>query len=191
MRRSATRSITFIVIILLSVAMGFLIDKICDGIDRKSHPIKYSEYVERYSEAYGVPESVIYATILTESKFVSNAVSRVGAVGLMQMMPSTFSWLAEKQGESIDPGMLYDPETNIRYGTYYLAYLYSEFGLWETVYAAYNSGPNQVKKWQADTEYADKNGVLVHIPFKETAAYVKKVSKAAAIYEKLYFENSK
>lgn len=188
MKKAILRSIALILIIGISIAAGFIIDGICDAIDRKTHPRTYSEYVEKYSAIYDVPEAVIYATIRTESDFVSNAVSKVGAIGLMQMMPDTFKWLCEKKGESLEEGMLYDPETNIRYGTFYLSYLYSEFGLWETVYAAYNCGPGRVKEWQQNEEYADENGVLIRIPFKETSNYVKKVSKAVDIYEKLYFE---
>lgn len=186
MKNAFSRSLAIIVIIIISVVAGFVIDDICDSIDKRTHPRTYSEYVSKYSEMYGVPEEVIFATIRTESDFVSNAVSSAGAIGLMQMMPDTFKWLCEKNGESLEEGMLYDPETNIRYGTYYLSYLYSEFGLWETVYAAYNCGPGRVKEWQTCEEYADENGVLTDIPFKETADYVKKVSKAVAIYEKLY-----
>lgn len=186
MKNALSRSIAIIVIIIISIFAGFIIDDICDSIDRKTHPRTFSEYVEKYSDMYGVPEEVIFATIRTESDFVSNAVSAVGAVGLMQIMPETFLWLCEKNGEELDTGMLYDPETNIKYGTYYLAYLYSEFGLWETVYAAYNCGPGRVKEWQTSEAFADENGVLTNIPFRETANYVKKVSKAVTIYKKLY-----
>ncbi|MBQ8208247.1 MAG: lytic transglycosylase domain-containing protein [Clostridia bacterium] len=186
MKNALSRSLAIIVIIVISIIAGFVIDDICDSIDRKTHPRTYSEYVEKYSEMYGVPEEVIYATIRTESDFVSNAVSSAGAIGLMQIMPDTFKWLCEKNGESLEEGMLYDPETNIRYGTYYLSYLYSEFGLWETVYAAYNCGPGRVKEWQTSEEYADENGILIDIPFRETSDYVKKVSKAVTVYEKLY-----
>lgn len=190
MKKAISRSIAIILILCISIASGFIISSLIDKINRKTHPLTYSEYVEKYSEMYGVPAPVIYATIKTESGFTSNAVSSVGAVGLMQLMPDTFLWLCEKQGEELDVGMLYDPETNIRYGTYYLSYLYREFGLWETVYAAYNCGPGRVKEWQKNEEYADENGVLIKIPFSETAGYVKKVSKAVGIYENLYFKEN-
>ncbi|MBR6603953.1 MAG: lytic transglycosylase domain-containing protein [Clostridia bacterium] len=191
MKNAVTRSIAIILILIISIGAGFLIDNICDGIDRKTHPLKYTEYVEKYSEMYSVPREVIYATIRTESEFKSNAVSSAGAVGLMQMMPETFLWLCEKNGEELDAGMLYDPETNIRYGTYYLSYLYSTFGLWETVYAAYNCGPGRVKEWQKNENYADENGILTDIPIKETANYVKKMTDAVETYKKLYFKEIK
>ncbi len=187
MKNALTRSIAIIVILVISIGAGFIIDGICDSIDRKTHPLEYTEYVEKYSAAYSVPKEIIYATIKTESGFKSNAVSSAGAVGLMQMMPDTFLWLCEKNGEELDAGMLYDPETNIRYGTYYLSYLYSQFGLWETVYAAYNCGPGRVKEWQENEKYADENGILISIPIRETANYVKKMTDAVETYKKLYF----
>ena len=190
MKKAIVRSIAIILILCISIASGFIISTVIDTINRKTHPLTYSDYVEKYSELYGVPEPIIYATIKTESGFKSNAVSSAGAIGLMQLMPDTFLWLCEKQGETHDAGMLYDPETNIKYGTYYLSFLYREFGLWETVYAAYNCGPNKVKEWQQNEEYADKNGILIKIPFDETEKYVKKISKSVSIYEKLYFKEN-
>ncbi len=191
MKNAVTRSIAIIVILVISIGAGFIIDSICEGIDRKTHPLKYTEYVEKYSEQYSVPKEIIYAAIKTESCFKSNAVSSAGAVGLMQMMPETFLWLCEKNGEDLEAGMLYDPETNIRYGTYYLSYLYSRFGLWETVYAAYNCGPGRVEEWQKNEKYADENGILTDIPIKETANYVKKMTDAVETYRNLYFKEIK
>ncbi len=188
MKKAVIRTVILLTIVGLSIAIGFGIDAICDKIDRKTHPLKYMEFVEKYSAEYSVPKSVILSVIKCESDFKSNAVSSAGAVGLMQMMPDTFTWLSyDKLGENHDAGMLYDPETNIKYGTYYLSYLFAEFGHWETVYAAYNCGPNKVKEWQTDTEYADANGILKKIPIKETKGYVSKVKKAEALYTKLYF----
>lgn len=188
MKKSVITSIVILVLLGLSILIGFSIDGICNAIDKKTHPLGYAEYVDYYSELYGVPKETVYGIIKTESDFVSNVVSHAGAVGLMQLMPGTFIWLGERQGEELSEGLLYDPETNIKYGTYYLSYLYEQFGMWETVYAAYNCGPTRVKEWQADTEYADANGILINIPIKETSQYVKKVEKAASIYKKIYFD---
>ncbi len=182
------RSAVILLIIGLSLGIGFGIDAICNAIDKKTHPRLYMEYVEKYSEEYSVPKSVILSVIKCESDFKSNAVSSAGAVGLMQMMPDTFTWLSsDKLKENHAVGMLYDPETNIKYGTYYLSYLHGLFGNWETVYAAYNCGPGQVKEWQEDSRYADANGILRDIPIKETKKYVSRVKKAEALYTKLYF----
>lgn len=186
MKNALRRTLVAILIIALSLGIGYAYDRIRDKIDRRLYPRDYQTYVERYSAMYGVPEHIIYGVIKVESNFQSNAVSSAGAVGLMQITPDTFTWLCERQHETLDQGMLYDPETNIRYGVYYLSYLYNEFGLWNSVYAAYNAGPNRVREWAADTRYADENGALVAIPYDETRAYTEKVEEAAQLYLKLY-----
>jgi soluble lytic murein transglycosylase len=112
-------------------------------------------------------------------------VSRVGAAGLMQLMPDTFNWLLSKTGESYTLEDLWDPAVNIRYGTMLLAVLYEEFGQWNTAYAAYNAGLNRVRLWLADPDVS-QDGELVAIPYPETENYVKKVVKAAAEYRRLY-----
>ena len=73
---------------------------------------------------------------------------------------------------------------NIRMGTCYLAYLYNEFEIWDTAFAAYNAGHGIVRQWLADSKYG-KDGHLINIPYSETSAYVKKVSSAMEAYEKI------
>ena len=181
------RNVVIIVILLLSIAIGIGYEFLWIKIEEYTHPMDYSEFVSNYSAEYGVSEYSIYSVIKTESSFKSNAVSPVGAVGLMQIMPDTFKWLAEKLGEVYNEGLLYDPETNIRYGTYYLAYLYAEYGNWDTVFAAYNAGLGRVNSWIANNEYSDEYGNLTYIPIKETREYVVKVNKSIEIYKKLYY----
>lgn len=183
------RSLTVLLIIALSISVGYAYDYICNIVDTRNYPqpVEYSQYIEKYANEYGVPEHIVYATIKIESNFKSDAVSSAGAVGLMQITPDTFEWLKMRLKESYEPGMLYDPETNIKYGTYFLSYLYSEFGLWETVWAAYNAGVARVRDWLENEEYADENGVLKNIPYKETREYTIKTEKASKIYERLYY----
>ena len=103
------------------------------------------------------------------------------------IIPSTFKWLTNDiLFEHLNEGMLFDPETNIRYGTYYLSYLYDRYGDWELALAAYNGGPGNVDKWLEDDAYADGKGGLQKIPFKETRQFVSRVSKAWEKYDKLY-----
>ena len=105
----------------------------------------------------------------------------------MQIMPSTFKWLTnDVLFEHLNEGMLFDPETNIRYGTYYLSYLYDRYGDWELALAAYNGGLGNVDKWLENDAYADGEGGLKKIPFKETKHFVSRVSKAWEKYDKLY-----
>ena len=179
-----------LVVLAISIVFGFLFDFICTRIEYSIYPkpAEYNSFVSEYSEKYGVPENLIYAVIKTESKFDSSAESSVGAVGLMQMMPDTFSWLtSDRLGDRYSVGMLYDPETNIKYGVYYLSWLYDKYADWDTALAAYNAGPGNVDKWLEDPEITDtESGKLVNIPFKETRNYVKKVNKAREKYDSLY-----
>ena len=150
----------------------------------RTHPVKYSEYVDKYSKKYNVPKDVIYAVIKTESGFRYDAVSSTNARGLMQLMEETYEWLCGREG--LDPAehSITDPETNIMLGVSYIAFLYDEFGVWDTVYAAYNAGQGIVRKWLADEQYG-KDGRLVSIPFKETSAFVIKVRNARAVYAEI------
>lgn len=188
-KKAALRSAVIISILVLSVISGFLIQMVLDKIEHKNYPREYSEYVEKYASDYGVPEYVVYSVIKTESDFESGAVSNKGAVGLMQLMPDTFNWLCTLTKENHDTGMMYDPETNIKYGTYYLSYLYLRYGNWDTVYAAYNAGFGNVDKWLGDKLENEGAKKLDNIPFEETENYVKKVNKACEVYSRLYYKS--
>ena len=102
-------------------------------------------------------------------------------------MPTTFEYLCSLEGENYEPGMLYDPETNIRFGTYYLSILYERFGVWETAFAAYNAGPSRVDGWITEGK-ADDMGRLTEIPIEETNTYVERVNRALKMYENLYYQ---
>lgn len=188
-RRSITAKAVAI-IALISVIFGVLFVIVSDFADKKIYPKKYSEYVEKYSAEYGIPESVIYAVIKAESDFDPRAVSRADppALGLMQLLEETYSDVARMLGETANPLNIYDPETNIKYGTYYLSYLYRRFENWENTFASYNAGLGNVYKWLEDPEYSDGEGNLTHIPFSETREYVKRVAKYRTKYEKIYYE---
>ena len=187
-KEALMRSVVIITILVLSVICGLLFQFFYDKYERNAYPKEYEEYVEKYASQYGVPESIVYAVIKTESGYDSGAVSEAGAVGLMQMMPDTFNWLTTLTKENLDKGLLYDPETNIKYGTYYLSYLYLKYGSWDTVYAAYNAGEGNVDDWLGDALEADGAKKLGDVPFKETENYNKKVNKAAEIYDRLYYK---
>ena len=185
--KNPPKGLVIAVIVLISIGLGFFADFVVTCLEKSAYPQGYSEYVTVYAEAYGVPETLVYAVIRTESDFESGAVSSAGAIGLMQLMPSTFQWLTDdKLFEHLEDGMLYDPETNIRYGTYYLSLLYDRYGRWDLALAAYNGGPGNVDEWLEDDRYADGEGGLKKIPFKETRQFVSRVTEAWEMYEKLY-----
>ncbi|MBE6646773.1 MAG: lytic transglycosylase domain-containing protein [Ruminococcaceae bacterium] len=182
-----------IILIVIAIVFGLLFDLVCTLIERSSYPKpeEYSEFVTKYAHEYGVDEALVYAVMKTESGFDSSAVSSKGAVGLMQIMPSTFEWLTNDIfHEHLDKGMLYDPETNIKYGTYYLSRLYDRFGDWDTAIAAYNGGEGNVSEWLSDPKYSDDGKKLnvnkIPSEFRETENYVKKVNKALKKYKELY-----
>lgn len=183
------RAAVIALIAVFAIGMGFLADFVITCFEKRSYPREYTEYVETYAEQYGVPETLIFAIIRTESSFDSGAVSSAGAVGLMQMMPATFAWLTDEiLFDHLESGMLYDPETNIKYGTYLLSRYYDRYGDWELAFAAYNGGPGNVDEWLEDPAYSDGEGGLKKIPFKETRNYVRKVADAWDTYERLYGE---
>ena len=191
MKPSAKRTLIVVMIIIVALLLGIAIDFVWDAIEKAAHPYDYYEYINKYSYEYNIPEPVIYAVIKVESGFDANAESSVGACGLMKIMPKTFEWLTgdEHLGEHLENDMLFDPETNIRYGTYYLNYLYEKFDRnMDTALAAYNGGEGNVAKWLNNPEYSDGNGNLTDIPFKETKNYVSKVNNEIDTYQKLYYD---
>ena len=194
-RSKTNYGLIVIIVLLIAVAFGFVFDLICTGIEMLTYPKpeEYASFVEKYSLEYGVPENLIYAVIKTESGFDSSVVSKKGAVGLMQLMPATFEWLTKDiLRDHLGVGMLYDPETNIKYGTYYLSRLYNKFGDWDTALAAYNCGEGKVAEWLVDSRYSadGKKLIIKNIPseYKETKNYVNKVNTAFEKYKKLYTE---
>ncbi len=187
--KNPRRGVVIVFLAVAAIGLGFLSDFIITCFEKNAYPREYTEYVDLYAEKYGVPETVVYAVIHTESSFDSGAVSSAGAVGLMQMLPETFEWLTDEiLFDHLESGMLYDPETNIKYGTYLLSRYYDRYGDWELVFAAYNGGPGNLDEWLEDPEYSDGEGGLKQIPFRETRQYVKKVADAWDMYERLYGE---
>ncbi len=187
-QKRSGHALPILIILVISLAFGGLFELLCLGAERLSHPRDYRDTVERYAAEYGVPESVIYAMLKVESGFDSTKQGKDGKIGLMQLTPALYVQLAT---ETHDPAMnaaaLYDPDTNVRYGTMYIAGLYQKYGMWSTVYAAWYAGEDTVDAWLKNTEYIDPDfGTLQTIPDKKIAKAVKKAAKAQDIYEKLY-----
>ena len=184
------KTIIILVLIGMAVILGYAYEQVLFAWHRYRHPIEYKEHVMRYSEIYNIPPEIIFSVIKAESSFRSNVVSPAGAIGLMQMMPETFAWLTGKIGDNHEEGMLFDPATNIRYGTFYLNYLYGLFGDWNLVFAAYNGGQGNVRNWMSNPEIV-RNGVLIidAIPFPETRNYVTRVNRNIEMYRRLYFSD--
>jgi len=144
----------------------------------------YLETIRKYAKEYGIDPSFVSAVIKCESSFNPLAVSRVSARGLMQIMPDTGVWLAGKLGiEGYTPELLFEPETSIRMGAYYLAHLSNLFsGSPAMVAAAYHAGDGNVKAWALRHGEDMKTITVDQIPAEDTRSYVRKVLDAYAIY---------
>lgn len=150
------------------------------------YPMKYGNFVEIYASENNLDENFVYAVIECESGYDEKAVSYADARGLMQLTPDTFRWLQSKKGESLSEEMLFDAETNIKYGCYFYGILFKTFKDEPTAIAAYHAGMGNVSKWLKDESYSRDGKTLYDIPFKNTKKYVNKVMKTRNIYSKLY-----
>ena len=143
-RKHKSHSGTIAFIVLVAVVVGAV--AIYNAYNKwvlSEHPIRYSEYVERYAKENDIDKYLVYAVIKTESGYDSGAVSNVGARGLMQIMENTFDWIKFKLNDEVTQyHEMFIPEHNIRYGCYLLGYLYEEFGNIDATMAAYHAGVN-------------------------------------------------
>lgn len=140
-------------------------------------PRPYRGIVERS----GLSPALAYAVMKAESNFEESAVSSAGAVGLMQLLPSTAQFIAERSGIPFLPERLFDGEYNTRLGCAYLAYLLERFEE-ETALAAYNAGEGTVQGWLSDPRCSEDGRTLFQIPYAETRRYLKKISFFRKIY---------
>ncbi len=143
----------------------------------------YRDLAEAFSREQNLDVAWVYGLMRQESRFIEYARSRVGAGGLMQIMPGTARWIGQQMGASRKTvNKVGQPETNIRFGTWYLKKLYG--GLDQSAVlatAAYNAGPGRARKWQSNTTL--EGAIYVEtIPFLETRQYVKKVLANAMFY---------
>ncbi|MCX6098924.1 MAG: lytic transglycosylase domain-containing protein [Candidatus Bipolaricaulota bacterium] len=158
------------------------------AVAKLAYPRAWWANVERWSSTYGVDPYLVLAVIREESNYLPTAVSSSNAGGLMQLLPSTAKWIAESKCKlRYTSELSFDPDANIRMGTWYLSYL---TGLYDKdvvrAVAAYNSGNGNVDRWTAAanvTRRADVPGALGSI---ETREYLVKVLNSWLIYRELY-----
>lgn len=152
------------------------------------YPYPFKEKVEYYADRYNVDSDLIAGVILAESKFNQEATSNYGAKGIMQIMPETALWIAKQiEDDSFSVEKLYIPDTNIKYGTWYLSELQKEFeGNEILMLAAYNAGRGNVHDWMKKYHWNMDFKDYEKIPFPETREYVKKVLNNKQEYNRLY-----
>ena len=152
------------------------------------HTVRYREWIEKYALENGIEPAYVAAIILRESSYDPQATSSVGARGLMQVMEDTFDYVRRNLGESTIFDDMYDPETNIRYGCWYLGNLSRIFdGDPIEMACAYHAGPNNVKLWIMNYAADQKNLRLEEVPMQDTRQYAGKVYDAYAIYFQHYY----
>lgn len=155
-------------------------------------PLYYTDKIKSQAGKRELEPSIVFGLIRQESIFDSNAQSAAGAKGLMQIMPGTGKQIAHQLNEKWQShSSLYDPETNIKYGTYYFRQLLDRFnGHFALATAAYNAGPGRVKEWLKESPAVPADIWVATIPFKETRKYVSSVLTYAVIYQHLTHGNA-
>lgn len=176
-----------VVLVIVLVLIAFAINS-STSVLKVAYPLKYKEYVYKYSAQYKVDPYLVFSIIKAESGFDPKATSHKKARGLMQISEVTANWGAKTlKIEKFSYDKLYDPETNISIGCWYINNLMREFGdNTQVVLAAYNGGSGNVSEWLKDTRYSKSGSTLDKIPFKETENYVKKVQNYYSVYKKIY-----
>ena len=146
---------------------------------RLRYPLEYEHIVRGHAEQYDLDAALLAAVIYRESEFDADARSSSGAIGLMQLLPDTAEGIAQLTGGSgfvVDD--LYDPEINVRYGSFYLRRLLRKYEDERLALAAYNAGQANVDEWIAEGRE--------EIPFPETREFVENVLDARELYARAY-----
>lgn len=178
-----------VVVLILALAGSVLFALFRDRINKWEYPIQYAEYVTYYADKYDIDPLMLYAFIRTESNFNPRADSDAGARGLMQITEVTFDWIKSKIAPTEDLTFedLYDPETNIRFGSYFVSYCLLRYqDDLATAAAAYHSGWGTVDDLLAQSQYSADGKTLDHYPYPQMRLYVKKITSSYQRYQEIY-----
>jgi soluble lytic murein transglycosylase len=145
---------------------------------RIRYPLRYESIVRGHARNYRLDPALLAAVIYQESKFRANVRSKSGAIGLMQLEPRTAKGIAAHTGGTrFRVADLYNPEVNVRYGSWYLRHLLDKYGDERTALAAYNAGQQNVDEWRSHNR---------GIAFAETRHYVNRVEDLKSLYRRGY-----
>lgn len=171
--------------VILLIAAFFLLK---DIVLKSVYPLKYEKEIVQYAGEYKIDRYMVASVIWAESGFDADAVSKKGAMGLMQIMPDTGEWIAQKlKIKYYSLEQLKSPGFNIRSGCWYLRYLNDKFeGDTTKMLASYNAGPGKVQNWLSEKKYSSDGLNLETIPYEETKKYVEKITRAYEVYKSLY-----
>lgn len=155
------------------------------------YPAPYRESLQGRIQENNLEEAWVYGLMRQESRFVTEAKSNVGAAGLMQVMPATARWIAQKLGmKDYRKTLISQLDTNLKLGTYYMKSVLSSLGNNPVLAsAAYNAGPARARQWQANKPL--EGAIYIeNIPFDETRDYVKKVMSNTVYYANLFGQST-
>ena len=173
---------------ILSAAVVALWPQFHHAVREITLPLRHEDIIRQQAREKGLDPALIAGVIYTESHFRDNQTSSAGALGLMQLTPTTARYIAHKSGGTqfvVDD--LATPQVNIAYGTYYLRYLLRRYdGNEDFALAAYNAGEGNVDKWIAAARERDRALTIDAIPYAETRAYVSRVERAKREYRRAY-----
>jgi len=177
-----------LLMILVLASLSYFVWQNEDFQRKYLYPYDYQDTINFYADRYEVDRNLVASVILAESKFRQDATSVHGARGLMQIMPETGSWIATQiEDDSFSVDKLYNVNMNIKYGTWYLSELQTEFeGNEVLALAAYNAGRGNVYEWMEKYHWDINFKDYTKIPFPETREYVKRVLENKKHYSKLY-----
>ena len=145
-------------------------------------PTPFRNEISAGAKQNRLDEAWVYGIVRQESRFYSEAKSRVGAMGLMQLMPATARWIAQRLGvNNFRASDATTVDTNTAFGTYYMRYVLDDLGHSVLATAGYNAGPSRAKRWR-DTKALEGAIYIESIPLGETRDYVKKVMANATTY---------
>ncbi len=151
------------------------------------YPLPYPGIVMESCLRYDFPPQLAFAIIREESRFHTRAVSRAGALGLMQLLPETGRRIADEIGYSVDDESLLQPEINIELGVRYASRLLRRCnGNYHMMLAAYNAGMGNARRWFGKAGHARIRDQVDHIDFKETRNYVRRIVETSRKYSMLY-----
>ena len=151
------------------------------------YPAPYRDAMQEYVRKNDLEEAWVYGLMRQESRFVTQAKSTVGAAGIMQIMPATARWIAQKLGiKDYRRAFIHQLDTNFKLGTYYMKNVLSSLDNNPVLASvAYNAGPRRARQWRARIPL--EGAIYTEtIPFDETRNYVKKVMSNTVYYAKLF-----
>ena len=172
---------------ILTMARDAGAEDLPDELVRIAYPLSFLPSALKALEAEGVDPLLILAIIREESTFLPDAVSPVGAMGLMQIMPKTGKVLARGSGrKNFKVADLFDPGTSVSFGCNYIVQQTKHFGSLELALAAYNAGPDAVGQWTKRRETSPMDQFIESIPYPETRVYVKNVLASWWVYQEIW-----